>query len=199
MTDTPGLKLAAEQELIAQVRLGNSRCYDEIAGAYRVSLTSYCRALLMVKSDAEDVAQDVLSQAWVAIGKYRGDGPFKDWLFAIARNACLDRIRRHHPTGDVSEMETATDTRYGSVADTALSRIFAAQLVAEVKKVAYSRRPPWDEIDETMFLLYFHQGMKLPEIAQYLGMNYNTVRSRFDRKVMDVIRWIRKSSDEAGG
>ncbi len=49
------------------------------------------------RSEGEDIAQEVFVRVWKNLRRYRSEDSFKVWLFAIARNASVDWLRRKKP------------------------------------------------------------------------------------------------------
>lgn len=64
---------------------------------HRRSITAHCYRMLGSLQDAEEVAQDSLLRGWQRLGELRDSASAKAWLYRIATNACLDRLkhRRH--------------------------------------------------------------------------------------------------------
>ena len=67
--------------------------FVEALSAHRSELLRHCYRMLGSFSAAEDVVQDVLTNAWRARDEYAGEGPLRHWLFRIATNACLNAKR----------------------------------------------------------------------------------------------------------
>jgi RNA polymerase sigma-70 factor (ECF subfamily) len=65
----------------------------ELIDPHRKPLFAYIYRMVTHRQDAEDLMQDVFVRVMENIGRYRGDGPFKSWLFGIATHVCLDRLR----------------------------------------------------------------------------------------------------------
>ncbi len=80
---------------VARAQRGDREAFAEL---YRQYLTPIYRfVFLRVKSreEAEDLTQSVFMKAWAAIREYRERGnPFSAWLYAIARNAVVDRWKK---------------------------------------------------------------------------------------------------------
>ena len=83
----------------------------ELIEPHRKPLFAYIYRMVTHRQDAEDLMQDVFVRVMESIGRYRGDGPFKSWLFGIATHACLDllRSRRRWRVEAQIEGEKATD------------------------------------------------------------------------------------------
>ena len=55
---------------------------------------AYARHLLGNREDAEEVTQEAFLRAFERAASFRGECPFRGWLFGIARNLCFDRLRQ---------------------------------------------------------------------------------------------------------
>ena len=99
---------ATDEELVAAVRARRPGAADAVVGRYEAALTSWARSLLHgAHHDAEEVVQDVLVKALAALGRDARPIALKPWLYAICRNACLDRLRagRSRAAGDLGPLE----------------------------------------------------------------------------------------------
>ena len=96
LTPTVLLSRRSDEDLVAAVRGGSSHAAEALVTRYEAQLTGYARSLLGgAHHDAEEVVQDALVRALTALRRDRGRTiALKPWLFAITRNACIDRLRR---------------------------------------------------------------------------------------------------------
>ena len=71
-----------------------------LLGRYVRVVYRWCLGLVRDPDLAEDLAQDVLLNAWRGIGRFEGWGSFSAWLFVISRNRCRNELRRPSLTRD---------------------------------------------------------------------------------------------------
>src|SRR4051794_17065030 len=64
------------------------------AERHRHELLVHCYRMMGSYEDAEDMVQETLLRAWRRRDTYKGEAPFRAWLYKIATNACLDALRR---------------------------------------------------------------------------------------------------------
>ena len=92
---SPLLRLQSDERLVTLIRRGNQGAFEVLVSRYHSRLLSFCRHLLGSREDAEDVLQDVLTASYNAM--LADDRPInvRPWLYRIARNRCLNHLRRN--------------------------------------------------------------------------------------------------------
>src|SRR5437762_5293742 len=85
--------------LMKRVTQGDQRAFEELVEKYKQPVFNMIYRTLPDAAEAEDLAQTVFVQVYKAAAKYRVEAKFSTWLFTIARNLCLNEIRRRkrHP------------------------------------------------------------------------------------------------------
>jgi RNA polymerase sigma-70 factor, ECF subfamily len=90
-----------EASLLARAQAGDVVAFEQLSGAYADRLFMLLVRLLGDRSEAEDVAQEVMLRAWRGITRFRGQSSYFTWLYRIAvneANRALDR-RARRPAG----------------------------------------------------------------------------------------------------
>jgi RNA polymerase sigma-70 factor (ECF subfamily) len=85
----------AEQPLIEQTRSGNSDSFTKLVSMHSAQLYSISLKILQNHADAEDNVQNALLKAYENIGGFEGRSRFSTWLFRIAVNEALMRMRQN--------------------------------------------------------------------------------------------------------
>ena len=94
-----------------------------VLGRYLKTVYRWCYGYVRDPDTAEDLAQDVLARAFSHLGEFEGWGRFSAWLFVIARNACLDAVRRQaRRRAAPASVEDLPDPRSGPDAELAEQR-----------------------------------------------------------------------------
>jgi RNA polymerase sigma factor (sigma-70 family) len=88
------LRLQKDDRLIALMRRGHEASFEVLVERYRSRLLAFCRNMLGSTEDAEDVLQEVFVAAYKAILADDREITVKPWLYRIARNRCLNHLRR---------------------------------------------------------------------------------------------------------
>src|SRR5215470_15997201 len=86
--------------LMLRVKEGDASAFGELVDKYKQPVMNLVYRMLRDATEAEDLAQNVFVQVHRSAHRYRVSSKFSTWLFTIARNLCLNEIRRRsrHPT-----------------------------------------------------------------------------------------------------
>ena len=87
--------------LVGQARAGDQRAFELLVNRYHCPLVSYIRGFLKDDDQAYDVLQHVLFQLYVSLPILLTHVSLKAWLFQVARNRCLDELRRRRRRAEV--------------------------------------------------------------------------------------------------
>jgi RNA polymerase sigma-70 factor (ECF subfamily) len=91
-----------DDELAVLAARGDDGAFDVLYRRYRPRLRQYAARVLADDDAADDAVQDALLRAWQGLGRRSQQTGFKEWLFAVARNATLDALNRRRPRVEVS-------------------------------------------------------------------------------------------------
>jgi RNA polymerase sigma factor (sigma-70 family) len=92
-----------DQELVEAARAGDEHSFELLFERYRGRIASY--ATRMVGEQGEDVTQEVFIAALRSIRSSQRAIDFKPWIYEIARNACIDHLRRVRRRGEVASLD----------------------------------------------------------------------------------------------
>ena len=165
---TPLLRLQGDDRLIALTRKGNQAAYETLVARYQSRLLSFCRHMLSSREDAEDVLQEVFAAAFNAM--QADDRPInaRPWLYRIARNRCLNHLRRQQAIG-VDSMDIHLSEHGTTTADKVHKREEFRQLVADVQELPETQR--------TALLLREIDALSYGQIAEAMETTVPSVKS----------------------
>src|SRR5215469_8117404 len=104
-TQQPGLS----DNVLAQRYLeGDQQAFEALVNRYSGSLFNFIRRFLGDYDAACDILQQVMLQFYISLPKLRTGEPLKAWLYQVARNRCLDEVRRKRAI-HLSELEQGPD------------------------------------------------------------------------------------------
>ncbi len=153
---------------MALIRRGQHGAFEALVHRYQPRLLAFCRHMLGSQEDAEDVLQEVFAASFNAIRA--DDRPInaRPWLYRIARNRCLNHLRRPRATGqdsmDIFERDGGTTT-----ADTVHKREEFRHIVADVGELPETQR--------TALLLREIDALSYDQIAEAMDTTIPSVKS----------------------
>ena len=157
-----------DAQLVADVLGGDDSAFARLIERYGQPILSLCVASTLDREEARDLAQEIFLLAWRNLCGFRRESAFSTWLFALARNACVDASRRRAARPTLAPAENhlaATPELSGRDDDPTLVAIFAVA----------ARLP---EPQREALLLRDLQGLSYDEIAALQQVPIGTVRSR---------------------
>ncbi|EHN09234.1 hypothetical protein PAI11_39330 [Patulibacter medicamentivorans] len=162
------LRLQGDERLVALTRRGNQSAYEVLVQRYQSRLLAFCRHMLGSREDAEDVLQEVFANAFNAIiGDDRAIN-VRPWLYRIARNRCLNHLRKIQPIG-VDTMDDRIADNGISAADTAHRREEFRELLGDVRALPETQR--------TALLLREIDALAYDQIAEAMDTTVPSVKS----------------------
>jgi len=160
---------------------------DALVKTYRARLLRFVTYSTGDPDLAETITQDTLLRAYNGREKFRGECSVNTWLTGIAVNVTRDHLRterykfwRHVKTTavDVQEMSSFLAADEANPEAQLLAKEKVRQLSQVLTTLSYKQR--------TVFLMKFSEEMPVDEIAQVLGMSFNTVRTHLHRALKAV-------------
>jgi RNA polymerase sigma factor (sigma-70 family) len=165
---SPLLRLQSDERLVALVRRGQHGAFEALVQRYQPRLLAFCRHMLGSQEDAEDVLQEVFAASFNAICADERPINARPWLYRIARNRCLNHLRRPRATGqdsmDIFERDGGTTT-----ADTVHKREEFRHIVADVQELPETQR--------TALLLREIDALSYDQIAEAMDTTVPSVKS----------------------
>lgn len=87
-----------ENRLVKLVLKGDQRAFAEIVELYKDKLFHLAYRMLNNRHEAEDVVQETFLRVFRNMEKYDPNQKFSTWIYRIATNLCIDRLRRKKPS-----------------------------------------------------------------------------------------------------
>ena len=163
---------ATDEALVAATRGGDRAAFSCLIERYRDLVFAYAYARLRDREEAEDVAQDAFVRAYLSLGRLRWSGSWQSWLMRIVSRKAVDRLRRHRPSVDVTEIDRPAPL-HASPSAVVEVREGVAALGAALRELPEAQRECW--------VLREMGGYSYDEIAEELGVPVSTVRGLLAR------------------
>jgi RNA polymerase sigma-70 factor (ECF subfamily) len=161
---------------------GDRQAFTRLVEENKRSVYGLCVRLLSDPEEARDAAQEAFTRAYASIESYDLDQPFTPWVLRIARNLCLDALRRRIPARARVELDAEDDDGPPrELVDTSTERADDAMQKAQTRQAlerAVAELPP--NYREVVHLFHVEQ-LSYKEIAATMGIPMGTVMTWLHR------------------
>ncbi|MEM9326624.1 MAG: sigma-70 family RNA polymerase sigma factor [Bacteroidota bacterium] len=140
--------------------------FIQVVNANKGTIRSLCRLYYAEPEDQKDAHQDIILQLWKSFGSFRGEAKINTWIYRIALNTLLTKIRRDKHRIDTEPLATNPNIEVG-VADSHIELL---------RMIIASLQP----LDKAVVILHL-EGYQHKEIAQIMGISDSNVSTRFNR------------------
>lgn len=182
--------VSGDEHWVDRVRLGDGAALEFLFRKYAHRVFGFAHALLRNREEAEEVVTDTFLRVFRFAPELRGQASFESWLLRIARNLCLDRLRRPRvltlpleATGDACQLLAPPDEIDRTVLRCLVER--ALDRIPEEYRIALALRDV--------------QGLSAREAAEVVGKGETAFRSlhqRARKALRDALRALDETEEE---
>ncbi len=170
--------------LMLRVREGDMAAFETLVERYKQPVINLLYRTLPDATEAEDLAQNVFIQVHKSAHRYEASARFSTWLFTIARNLCLNEIRRRsrhpaesldltHPENDDQPLRQIEDVKQFAPPDTMLQGELADKIEEAIASLPENQR--------TAMLLCRQDDLSYEDIAKVLNCSLSATKSLIHR------------------
>lgn len=162
--------------LINQIVEGDTNAFAILVDRYKDLVFTLALRMLKNREEAEEVAQDTFIKTYKSIETFKGDSKFSTWIYRVAYNTSLDRIKKNRKHLNNVEINEFTAHQVVTI-DNALDNM-------EVKEREEAIQRCIDELpSEESFLLtlYYFDDLSLNEISKIVGITANSIKVKLFR------------------
>src|SRR5947209_22267 len=194
------LQTQPDDRLLALARNGHERAFEALIQRYRRQLLKYCRRLTSSDATAEDILQQALLQAWMALAA--GETDVRDpraWLYRIVHNVAISNLRR--PVHEDVVIDRGVSP--GGADHEVERRLAVREALAGLASLP--------ELQRRVILSTAFEGRSHDEVAAALGLSHGAVRGLIYRAratlraaaaavtPSPLIHWALRQSSAGGG
>lgn len=170
--------------LMLRAKRGDRAAFSELVEKYKQPVMNFIFRTLRDEAESEDLAQNVFLQAYKSRARYKQTAKFSTWLFTIARNLCLNELRRRsrHPAEslDESHAEHEEQPRH-QFEDKQVISAPEKLLHGELEKKIEEALADLPENQRSAILLCRQEELSYEEIARILKCSLSATKSLIHR------------------
>jgi RNA polymerase sigma-70 factor (ECF subfamily) len=171
-----------DRRLVRRIQQGDRCAFEEFVDSYGACVHRLVRRYVHNPTDSEDVTQEIFTDLYRSIGKFRGESALGTWVYRVAVNHCLKHCQRARPESVPYEEQSIPDDDWqANPAQSAVKRELSDQV-----QVALGKLSPLHS--DVVILCELH-GLTYQECAKVLEIPVGTVKSRLS----NAFRRLRES------
>jgi RNA polymerase sigma-70 factor, ECF subfamily len=177
-------ELEPDAALMLRVKQGDHAAFAELVNKYKQPVMNLAYRMLRDATEAEDLAQNVFIQVYKSANRYHVSSKFSTWLFTIARNLCLNEIRRRsrHPADSLDAPRTEHEDQPAQQFEDKSATPPPQQLLhGELEEKVEAALAGLPESQRTALLLCRQEELSYEEIAKVLGCSLSATKSLIHR------------------
>jgi RNA polymerase sigma-70 factor, ECF subfamily len=178
-------KLEAEDaQLMTLFKKGDTKAFEKLLARHKKAVFNFCLRMVGDKSAAEDALQEVFLKVVKSAKSWERQAKFTTWLYTIARNHCIDALRKasYRKTASLDQSLNGSEDDGATLGD----RVRDEEGISPDRGAESGRlRPKLEkalaslpEEQREVFVMREYAGMPFKDIASVVGVPENTVKSR---------------------
>lgn len=177
-----------DAELVGEYLSGDLKALNFLIARHTPALYRFVFRLVGSEADAQDLIQETWVKVWKNLSKYDRERPFLTWLFKIARNTVIDRLRERKDLtfSQLDKDKTDEDISFAdNLPDQELlpDELFARQELGAELASALAQLPADRRL---IVVLHLENELTFEEIAIIIDKPLNTVKSQYRRAVLKL-------------
>ena len=159
-------------KLVQSVLKGNTDSFNILVNKYELMILKFVYNMIKDREASEDIAQEVFITVYNKLYLYNSNYKFSNWVLQIARNKCIDYIRKY---------KRVYEANLEDVKDLATSEMSPEQVAEfkETKDLVLKFINSLNDVDKQILALRYTEEKTFTDIAEILDMNESAVKRRY--------------------
>ncbi len=166
----------SDDQIINQILEGDTNVFSVLVDRYKDLVFTLALRMVKNREEAEEVSQDTFIKVFKSLSKFKGKSKFSTWIYKVAYNTCLDRLKRLKREYNVVAIDEFTEHHVKTM-DNALQQMEDHEYKQEIQKCLHLL--PSD--DSFLLTLFYFEEQSLQEISKVVGLTANNVKVKLYR------------------
>ncbi len=176
-----------DQYYINLIINGDANAFKVLVERYKDLVFTLTVRMLKNREEAEEVAQDTFIKAYKSLNKFKGDSKFSTWIYKIAYNTCLDRLKKNKKHFNDVTIDEFTEHQLKTI-DNALDNLERKERQQSIQDCIALL--PSDA--SFLLTLYYFEEQSLEEISKVMGLTPNNVKVKLFRSRKKLATILKK-------
>ncbi|MEN1785852.1 MAG: RNA polymerase sigma factor [Bacteroidota bacterium] len=160
-----------DQPNIAAILAGDTKAFSVLVDSYKNMVFTVALRMLEHREEAEEVAQDTFIKVFRSLSKFKGDAKLSTWIYRIAYNTCLDRLKKNKREEKNVAIEDIGTLNLKQMND-AVDLLERSERSLLIQKCMQQLSPK----DAALLTLFYFEEKNLKELAVVLKMSESSVK-----------------------
>lgn len=169
-----------EKILVQQVLSGDRKAFEQLVKQYQALVLHIVNGMIGNRTDREDICQEIFIKIYQSLPGFEFRSRLSTWIGTITWNTCVHFLRKKRDMlpGDLFTEEEMTLKNSSADLQPSPEDLMIKKQEARYLTEAIEQLPG---LQQTVLLLFHHDGLSIEEIAQIQGFPVNTVKSHLFR------------------
>lgn len=170
--------MTTDQEtlIIHKIIGGDTQAFAVLVDRYKDMVFTLAMRMLKNREEAEEVSQDTFIKVYNALRKFKGNSKLSTWVYKVAYNTCLDRIKKNSRHFKEVAIDSFTENQIKT-----LGNALDLMEEKEQQKTIQDCLQQLASKDSFLLTLFYFEELSLEEISQIVNMQANTVKVNIHR------------------
>ncbi|HLT32420.1 MAG TPA: sigma-70 family RNA polymerase sigma factor [Aquaticitalea sp.] len=176
-----------DEHIINQINEGDTKAFAILVERYKDLVFTLTIRMLKNREEAEEVSQDTFIKVYKSLAKFKGESKFSTWIYRVAYNTCLDRLKKNKRQLNEVAIDEFTEHKLKTL-DDALEHLEKHEQQRAIQDCL--QQLPSD--DSFILTLFYFEDLSLDEISKIVSIDANTVKVRLFRSRKRLATILRK-------
>lgn len=158
--------------LVQETLKGNVQSFEALLDKYELIILKFIYSMIRDKETAEDITQDVFITVYNKLDTFDSKYKFSNWIMRIARNKCIDYIRKIKKSKEMNIEECISIKSRETSPEERLE-------YKEIRDFIVNKINSLDNVDKQIILLRYSQKATFNDISKILDISESSVKRRY--------------------
>ena len=166
----------SDQHYINQIIRGDTNVFSVLVDRYKGMIFTLALKMIKNREEAEEVSQDTFIKVYNSLNKFKGDSKFSTWIYKIAYNTCLDRLKKSK-----KEENNISIDEFSAHLIKTMDNALSALEEKERKQTIQNCLNLLPSEENFLLTLFYFDDQNLEEIGKIMSINANNVKVKLFR------------------
>ncbi|OXA94344.1 RNA polymerase sigma factor [Flavobacterium hercynium] len=166
----------SDQEYIDKILQGDTNAFAVLVNRYKDMIFTLSLKMVKNREEAQEVAQDTFVKAYSSLRQFKGDSKFSTWIYRVAYNTCLDRIKKNKK----EDLNISID-EFSSHHIKTMNNALSALEDKERKQTIQNCLNLLPNEENYLLTLFYFEEQSLEEIGKIMNITSNNVKIKLFR------------------